>query len=129
MSSSCRAARIVIFTDEPGWHGVQLKAWFAAHGAQAEYVSLMDCHVDLQANAAGLVIGPGGTELPDGVAIAQYGQYYQTLDRDSQTFASPANSPSFAVVAKGHVSGDGATIATDPGESIPELTWLGVRLK
>ncbi len=69
MSSSARAARIVIFTDEPGWHGAQLKAWFAAHGAQAEYVSLMDCHVDLQASAAGLMLGPCGAALPDGVFV------------------------------------------------------------
>lgn len=39
------------------------------------------------------------TELPDGVAVARYGQYYQTLDADTRTFASPANSPSFAVAA------------------------------
>ena len=33
MSLSSRVIRIAIFTDEPGWHGAQLKAWFAAHGA------------------------------------------------------------------------------------------------
>jgi len=69
VSSSVRATRIVIFTDEPGWHGAQLKAWFAAHGAQADYLSLMDCHVDLQASASGFVIGAQGSELPDGVFV------------------------------------------------------------
>lgn len=34
-----------------------------------------------------------------------------------------------AVAASGHVSADGQTIATDPGEGISELTWLAVRRK
>ena len=69
MKSSSRATRIVIFTDEPGWHGAELKAWFGAHGAEALYVSLMDCHVDLRANRAGFVIGPWANDLPDGVFV------------------------------------------------------------
>lgn len=69
MSGSARAPRIVIFTDEPGWHGAQLKTWFAAQGAEAEYVSLMDCHVDLNASASGFVIGTLGRALPDGVFV------------------------------------------------------------
>ena len=70
MSSSTGAAlRVVIFTDEPGWHGAQLKAGFAACGAQAEYISLMDCHVDLEANAAGFVIGPCEAPLPAAVFV------------------------------------------------------------
>ena len=69
MSSATRAARIAIFTDEPGWHGAELTAWFAAHGAQAEYVSLTDCHIDLQASAAGFVIGASGIGLPDAVFV------------------------------------------------------------
>ena len=32
-----------------------------------------------------------------------------------------------AVAASGHVSADGTTIQTDPGEGISELTWLAVR--
>jgi hypothetical protein len=31
-------------------------------------------------------------------------------------------------VASAHVSGDGATISTDNGEGITELTWLGVAM-
>ena len=34
-----------------------------------------------------------------------------------------------AVAASGHVSADGQSIATDPGEGISELTWLAVRRK
>lgn len=69
MNRSARAPRIVIFTDEPGWHGAQLSAWFAAHGAHASYVSLTECHVDLEANAAGFVVGALGDALPDGVFV------------------------------------------------------------
>jgi hypothetical protein len=35
----------------------------------------------------------------------------------------------FSKVADGHVSADGATIRTDDGQSVPQITWLGVRLK
>ncbi len=35
----------------------------------------------------------------------------------------------FTKLAEGHVSADGKTIDTDPGQYIPELTWLGIRLK
>lgn len=69
MSPSARALRIVIFTDEPGWHGAQLKAWFAAHGVEAHYVSLTDCHIDLTASTSGFVIGALGASLPDGVFV------------------------------------------------------------
>jgi hypothetical protein len=34
-----------------------------------------------------------------------------------------------SVAASAHVSADGQTIQTDPGEGISELTWLGVRRK
>lgn len=69
MSASERAPRIVIFTDEPGWHGAQLKAWFAAHGAEALYLSLTDCHIDLASGRAGFVVGAFGAALPDGVFV------------------------------------------------------------
>ncbi len=41
----------------------------------------------------------------------------------------PPNVGVLAVAASGHVSADGQTIQTDPGEGISELTWLGVRRK
>lgn len=61
------------------------------------------------------------TELPDGVAVARYGQYYQTLDRDTQTFASPANPPSFAVVA---TSSGGKVKLTITGFSATQTAFL-----
>jgi hypothetical protein len=39
----------------------------------------------------------------------------------------PPNVGLLSVQAKGHVSADGQTIQTDPGEGISELTWLAVR--
>jgi hypothetical protein len=44
-------------------------------------------------------------------------------------FSSPPNVGLLQVQAVGHVSADGKTISTDPGEGIAEITWLGVRQK
>jgi hypothetical protein len=43
--------------------------------------------------------------------------------------STPPNVGILAVAASAHVSADGQTIQTDPGEGISELTWLGVRRK
>ncbi len=47
-------SQIAIVTDDPGWHGRQLKEALAAHGLSGQYVSSMDCHMD---------IGEFGTEI------------------------------------------------------------------
>jgi tetrahydromethanopterin:alpha-L-glutamate ligase len=39
--------KIVVFTDEAGWHGAQLKAALATRGVEAVFVSLQDCAIDL----------------------------------------------------------------------------------
>jgi hypothetical protein len=44
-------------------------------------------------------------------------------------FSTPPNVGQLTVQAQAHVSADGKTIQTDPGEGIIELTWLGVRPK
>jgi RimK family alpha-L-glutamate ligase len=62
------AQRIVIFTDEPGWHGRQLKSAFSARGWQSAYVSLMDCRMDLSLTGHGIII-PGCKTLPDGAFV------------------------------------------------------------
>jgi hypothetical protein len=41
----------------------------------------------------------------------------------------PPNVGLLAVAASGHVSADGQTIQTDPGEGISDITWLAVRGK
>ncbi len=61
--------RIAIFTDEPGWHGARLREWFTDHGADAHYVSLNECDIDLAASGSGFRIGPFGATLPDGVFV------------------------------------------------------------
>ena len=45
---------VAIVTDDPGWHGRQLREALAAHGLSSQYVSSMDCHMD---------IGESGTEI------------------------------------------------------------------
>ena len=44
-------------------------------------------------------------------------------------FSTPPNVGVLSVAAAAHVSADGQTIDTDPGEGISELTWLAVRRK
>ncbi|MGR8922019.1 MAG: ATP-grasp domain-containing protein [Gammaproteobacteria bacterium] len=50
--------RTVVFTDEPGWHGRQLRSWLAARGFDTEFVSLTRCSVAIDGGGHGLVI-PG----------------------------------------------------------------------
>jgi hypothetical protein len=42
-------------------------------------------------------------------------------------FSTPPNVGTLSVQATGHVSADGQTIQTDPGQGIDEITWLAVR--
>jgi hypothetical protein len=42
-------------------------------------------------------------------------------------FSTPPNVGTLAVAASAHVSADGQTIQTDPGEGIGKITWLAVR--
>jgi hypothetical protein len=44
-------------------------------------------------------------------------------------FSAPPSVGMLAVAATAHVSADGATIQTDPGQGISEITWLAVRRK
>ncbi len=60
--------RIAIFTDDPGWHGKQLKRAFARRGYAADYLSLTDCRIDL-GNADGVSIPGFEHALPDGVFV------------------------------------------------------------
>jgi RimK family alpha-L-glutamate ligase len=41
------APKVAIVTDDPGWHGRQLKEALAAYGLSSQYVSSMDCHMDI----------------------------------------------------------------------------------
>jgi hypothetical protein len=44
-------------------------------------------------------------------------------------FSNPPSVGTLVLQAAAHVSADGATIQTDPGEGISEITWLAVRQK
>jgi tetrahydromethanopterin:alpha-L-glutamate ligase len=62
------APRIAIVTDEPGWHGAELKRALAARGYAGRYVSLTECHIDLGAPHS--VVIPGfEAALPAGVFV------------------------------------------------------------
>ncbi len=45
--SSLMALKIPIFTDDPGWHGEQLKAAFTRRDVEAQFVSLQDCYLNI----------------------------------------------------------------------------------
>lgn len=62
-------ARIVIMTDEIGWHTRQLQAALRARGASGRCVDLADCHVDTTHAWHGLVIPGFGRGLPDAALV------------------------------------------------------------
>lgn len=61
--------RIVIMTDESGWHTRQLQAALRSRGAVGRCVDLADCHIDTTAAWHGLVIPGFGRELPDAALV------------------------------------------------------------
>ena len=60
--------RVVIFTDDPGWHGRVLVKALAARGYHASYASLTDCVLDLAGPQARIQI-PGFDALPAGAFV------------------------------------------------------------
>ncbi|HLF96738.1 MAG TPA: RimK family alpha-L-glutamate ligase [Methylococcaceae bacterium] len=63
------ASRVAIFTDDPGWHGAQLKRALAERGCAGEYVSLTACRFDLSGDGAPIRIPGFGDFLPDGAFV------------------------------------------------------------
>jgi RimK family alpha-L-glutamate ligase len=61
--------RIAIFTDEPGWHGARLRHAFAARGFSAEYVSLTECRLCVEAGRLPVHIPGFEDALPDAVFV------------------------------------------------------------
>jgi tetrahydromethanopterin:alpha-L-glutamate ligase len=55
--------KVPIFTDDPGWHGQQLKQAFAEQGVEAVFVSLQACVIDLSKTTPQINI-PGFETLP-----------------------------------------------------------------
>jgi RimK family alpha-L-glutamate ligase len=65
-------SKIVIFTDDPGWHGAQLKTAFASQGVEAICVSLRDCAIDLStapSNSKPVIRIPHFSEMPKAVFV------------------------------------------------------------
>jgi RimK family alpha-L-glutamate ligase len=69
MTASPRAARIAIFTDEPGWHGRVLSEAFAAAGYAARYVSLKECRIAIDGGTPSVVIPGFEDGLPAGALV------------------------------------------------------------
>jgi hypothetical protein len=77
--------------------------------------------------------GPGGAKaqkvgvrIKNTVGLAA-GQKVEFFVLGVNLLSSPPTAGTAMVVAKGTVSADGATIATDAGEGISTISWLGVR--
>lgn len=61
--------RIVIFTDDPGWHGKQLTLSFARLGFIAHYISLTDCQFTLNNSQSAINLPNFESSLPDAVFV------------------------------------------------------------
>ncbi len=62
-------ARVIIFTDDPGWHGARLKAAFARRGVEADFVSLRECIFDLVGSPNCLRFPGFDNTVPDGAFV------------------------------------------------------------
>jgi tetrahydromethanopterin:alpha-L-glutamate ligase len=60
--------KIPIFTDDPGWHGAQLKQAFSRRGVEAIFVSLQSCVIDLSQTRPTIQI-PTMDDLPPAVFV------------------------------------------------------------
>lgn len=61
--------KIAIFTDDPGWHGKQLKLAFADWGYASEFVSLTECKIQIDSASFPVIIPQFENALPDAVFV------------------------------------------------------------
>ena len=61
--------KIAIFTDDPGWHGTQLRLAFANYGYASEFVSLTECKLQLDSASLPVMIPGFNDALPDAVFV------------------------------------------------------------
>jgi tetrahydromethanopterin:alpha-L-glutamate ligase len=61
--------RIAIFTDDPGWHGKQLRLAFASRGYASDYVSLTECRFSIESGQIPILIPGFEQTLPDAVFV------------------------------------------------------------
>src|SRR5258708_12424408 len=66
---SKHSARVVILTDDPGWHGARLRDAFGSRGVESSFASLRDCRFDLHGSGYGVVLPGFEYRLPDGVFV------------------------------------------------------------
>jgi RimK family alpha-L-glutamate ligase len=69
MGQAADDPRVVIFTDDPGWHGRSLVRAFAARGIEAVFRSLTHCRFELDEGRAVIDIPDFGGRLPRGVFV------------------------------------------------------------
>jgi RimK family alpha-L-glutamate ligase len=63
------ASRILILTEEPGWHGAELRRALEARGARVLFASLRACRLDLAGGDPPVVLPGFADRLPDGVIV------------------------------------------------------------
>lgn len=61
--------RIAIITDEPGWHGAQLRDAMQLAGYESRFVSLKDCMLHTTSAGPGIKMPGFESRLPDGVFV------------------------------------------------------------
>ena len=61
-------SQIAIVTDDPGWHGRQLKGALAAHGFSSRYISSMECRINITDSGTHINL-PGFKDLPLAVFV------------------------------------------------------------
>ncbi|MEQ1637465.1 MAG: RimK family alpha-L-glutamate ligase [Methylococcales bacterium] len=61
--------RVVIFTDDPGWHGRQLSLAFGVRGYCAEYVSITACKLVIDGSSLPIEIPGFLQKLPDAIFV------------------------------------------------------------
>jgi tetrahydromethanopterin:alpha-L-glutamate ligase len=61
--------RIVIFTDDPGWHGKQLSLAFASRGYNSSYASLTECRFAIEPGRLPIIIPGFEQALPDAAFV------------------------------------------------------------
>lgn len=61
--------RIVIFTDDPGWHGKVLNQAFTKLGFSSDFISLTDCQLTIEPGQIPIIIPGYERALPDAVFV------------------------------------------------------------
>lgn len=62
-------SRIAVFTDDPGWHGKRLREALEAKGREAIFLSLTECHFDLEQDTVPIRLPGFEGSLPEGVFV------------------------------------------------------------